>query len=449
MPFISSLLPLFLVLVLAPSSTAADAPPRPDPKPSASRLAEAYRKTKDPDARFWLVDALHSRVEADADEEALKTLLEASSDPKEDVRRRALAALKSWRSLPDEARRRWRGQVEAAAAQASKEKSGRVRESGESLMRALKAPPVSPAGPRSDRGRRNPRRAAVAAAVWAISFQLAALAWARLAASLLRQCGEKGALALDCLSDAMSRSEYLVFPLASAAALLPLVGTATAFALVYALAPAARPLSLRTWAACFGAVYFGCGLAAFVPAALLARRATRAGPAGALRSALSALRDLPGCVSLGLIVLVSWPAGLFVSGRAWSGPWGWLASTGAPLGGLLAAAESGRTGASWAAVLAQASRRPGPGAAAEWLARPFSQGPLLLLYLAAPAVFALSALPAQLVGAEPLGLFELFFVSDAGFAWIFGLWAAAMSVSVFVGFWLAAAAIYAARAVSA
>ncbi|MBI4347257.1 MAG: hypothetical protein HY553_10405, partial [Elusimicrobia bacterium] len=365
---------------------------------------------------------LERLLKAGQDERALEALIEAAGDAQPDVRRRALAALEGWRGLPANARDGWRERLAAAAAKAAADKDTRVREAGEGLKGALSRGGRAPSEPLSGAppGRSGRRRAAFAAAVWAICAQLGVLAWARLIGSVLRQT-ENGVSGLAKLEAGVSRMDFLVFPCVSVALLVCLTGVGGGLALVGALAPAAKAVPVRVWLAGAVAMYGACGLAAFVPAACLARRVARGdAAAGAVRSLWRALRDLPDALALGVLVLLSAPA--------------------EPLRGLRAAAATAAGGARRRAWPAAADRAVD---AADPLARPFTSGPLLAAYLAAPAVLTAAALPPQLVGAPPIGLFELFFVSDAGFAWIFGVWAGAMAVAGFFGLWFSAAAMLA------
>src|SRR5581483_1259837 len=154
---------LLLLVCLGGLRVRADAPP-PAPDPSVERLGSAYRRSRDPDKRFWIVDALERVLETKRDETALEPLLLASADPKPDVRRRALGALEGWRELPEPARRRWQGRLAQAVGRAERDPSARVREAGRVLDAALKRPPSSSAG-LPEPAREGRGRAAAAAAI--------------------------------------------------------------------------------------------------------------------------------------------------------------------------------------------------------------------------------------------------------------------------------------------
>ncbi|MBI4349441.1 MAG: hypothetical protein HY553_21580, partial [Elusimicrobia bacterium] len=62
---------------VALGASASEAAPR-EPAASIAKLREAYRKAKDPDARFWIVVELERLLKAGHDERALEALIEAA-----------------------------------------------------------------------------------------------------------------------------------------------------------------------------------------------------------------------------------------------------------------------------------------------------------------------------------------------------------------------------------
>ncbi|MCX5789669.1 MAG: hypothetical protein NTX64_14365 [Elusimicrobia bacterium] len=448
--------PLSLLLCAPPASAGrGDALAVPAPAEagvSAARLGEAYRKAKSADQRFWLVAALGGVLESGREEAALEPLLQACRDSAPDVRRRALGALEAWRALPEPSRERWRPRLREEAARAEKDRATLVRGAGHSLAGALSRPftPPLPAGRPSTRSGASRGRLAAAAALWAVCLQVALLAWLGLSLSLLRESGEKGAAALAWLGRAASRADYLVFPCLSAAALFPVVGLGLTVAFVHALGLGARAPGWIGWTAFALALYAFCAVAVFLPAALLAFRAGRgAPPRGVLRAAWESLDDLPQALPLALLLAAACPVGAAwraFARRAPTSPWQWLAAYGSPWAGYLAAAGGARAGVGWRGGLARVWRLRAPEEDCAWLARPLSQAPLWILFLAAPALFSLALSPAVLFSAAPAELADLWRMPDVGVVAVFGVLAGALAVATFLAFLSGAGALCAAGA---
>lgn len=413
--------------------------------PSARGLAEAYRATKDPDARFWIVDALRKRLEEGSDEGAVSALLDAAKDPQADVRRSALSALEGVAGLPSGARARWREKAAAAAFAGANDGVPRVREAAQALQKVLAKPPrAARKGAPAPLAVGERPRVAFGAAIWAVCVQVAAVLWLRLALSVLSS-SPAGRLGLEWSVKVLERNDHAVFPCLASLALFGVAGVGGALALSRLFAPGVEEQGRLFPFALASTLYGVSAFAALAPAMLLARRAVRAPePAGVLRAAFGSMVDLPAALALAGAVVVVWPLGLLFSraGAAASGRARWMAAAGAPFAGLLLAARSAAAkgwGAAWRSAVDRPERED-----EDWLRRPFGNAHLLALCLATPFVFGLSSVIAGWLGSNPARLLELWFVSDVGFAWVFGVWAGGVAVSIFLAFWLAGAALYAA-----
>lgn len=427
--------------------------------PSATKELHAlYQRTKSPDQRLWLVDALYGRAQTHKDPAAIDALLDAAEDKNLDVKRRALSALAGFRLFPEQTvRARWLARLRDLASRAEADADAGMNAAGLNLKQMIVrweadrrgGAPQAAVSPdeAAPQGEPVPRRG-IGIFLWIVSVQLMAYAWQKIGFFLLQQSGEAGRTLSQAWGHFERRPALVLFPVAGITAMVLLLGFLMARVFFLSAVPLQVSGVAFGWTAGLKTVleiYLIMGLLAYIPAALLGGYLTGPGGRSKLGPLLSRVTAL---TSIGLFALiVAWPLELLASAVRFKRLQTWSARIGSPLAALLAGVVMLREGLGARAAWRRASalfRDADPGAAL--LAKTWLQPQFIVLCLAAPAMLALSLVPSMVfAGFRPTRLFALWFISDATFCVGFGVWAGILMIGAAYALILSVGGAYAAQ----
>ena len=306
----SALLPALIAAAAAPGQSAAGATREEndlrvdgferlsdDPSSEASRrLRRMYERSPGKDARFWIVQALGSRLQEQADAGALDALLAASADRAPEVRGSALRAMAAFAVLPRSSLgEAVLARLDLAVDRGRADRSPSVKQGAEELGQTLSryrsrgALPAAAAQAPWD-GQRTRRTLA-----WAWAALLAALlgAWATLGLPVFDGESRGGRLARASW-EVLSNERAFIVLLAAFWVCLTLTLAGHALSLLGGLSGSARALGGARW---LGA-YFVAGFCVLAPGVVACARIGAGRP---LRG-LFFLRDMPRAAALSVAV---------------------------------------------------------------------------------------------------------------------------------------------------